>query len=618
MYDELNLYDTLQRDFPLQPRPYQALAGKLRLCEHALLSLLARDLSSGRISRVGAVFAPNVIGVSTLAALSVPPAQLDRVAARVSACSAVSHNYARSGHPYNLWFVAGARERRMLDVTLASIGDMTGLAPLDLPMAREYHIDLGFPLARPGSARARRPASAAAPTAPVALDDDDWRLVAAPEAGLPLTTRPFHALAAQARMPMPQVLERLARWLRTAPAATPQWHAEAIRASHIVHHASGSLPARPVFSADPQNLFVVVEAGSHHMTVLDGDRLAPVHRFATRFALHGGPKFSRDGRYVYMASRDGWVSKYDLWNLAYVAEIRVGVNTRNVAVSDDGPWVLAGNTLPRTLVLLHAEDLSLARVIDVRGRDGEASRVSAVYDAAPRHSFIAALKDIAEVWEIPYADAAGAQLPALAPRVVALDDVLDDFFFDQSYRHILGASRKGGGQVIDLQQGRKVAALALGGMPHLGSGITWQRDGREVMASPDLGQGRITVIDMQDWHTVATIPTNGPGFFLRSHENTPCAWADAMMSPKRDTLQVIDKQSLRVVGSITPSPGRTAAHVEFTRDGRYALVSLMERDGAIVVYDAATLQEVKRLPMDKPIGKYNVFNKTTRSAGTSH
>ncbi|WP_454737429.1 cytochrome D1 domain-containing protein [Cupriavidus necator] len=413
-------------------------------------------------------------------------------------------------------------------------------------------------------------------------------------------------------------LQALARWLRTAPAAAPQWNEAAIRASHIVHHAPGSLPARPVFSADPQNLFVVVEAGSHHMTVLDGDRLAPVHRFATRFALHGGPKFSRDGRYVYLASRDGWVSKYDLWNLAYVAEIRVGLNTRNVAVSDDGRWVLAGNTLPRTLVLLDAGDLSLARVIDVKGRQGELSRVSAVYDAAPRHSFIAALKDIPEVWEIPYADAAGTPLPALTPRVIALDNVLDDFFFDQPYRHILGASRSGGGQVIDLDAGRKVAALALGGMPHLGSGITWQRNGREVMASPDLGQGRITVIDMQSWQTIATVPANGPGFFLRSHENTPFAWADAMMSPRRDTLQVIDKQTLQVVGSVTPAPGRTAAHVEFTRDGRYALVSLMERDGAIVVYDAATLQEVKRIPMDKPIGKYNVFNKTTRSAGTSH
>ena len=41
-------------------------------------------------------------------------------------------------------------------------------------------------------------------------------------------------------------------------------------------------------------------------------------------------------------------------------------------------------------------------------------------------------------------------------------------------------------------------------------------------------------------------------------------------------------------------------------------------DGAIVVYDAATLEELKRLPMKKPSGKYNVHNKITRSDGTSH
>jgi hypothetical protein len=41
-------------------------------------------------------------------------------------------------------------------------------------------------------------------------------------------------------------------------------------------------------------------------------------------------------------------------------------------------------------------------------------------------------------------------------------------------------------------------------------------------------------------------------------------------------------------------------------------------DGAIVVYDAASLTEVKRVPMVKPSGKYNVYNKITYSAGTSH
>jgi hypothetical protein len=41
-------------------------------------------------------------------------------------------------------------------------------------------------------------------------------------------------------------------------------------------------------------------------------------------------------------------------------------------------------------------------------------------------------------------------------------------------------------------------------------------------------------------------------------------------------------------------------------------------DGALVIYDAETLVEVKRIPMVKPSGKYNVYNKTRLSEGTSH
>jgi hypothetical protein len=41
-------------------------------------------------------------------------------------------------------------------------------------------------------------------------------------------------------------------------------------------------------------------------------------------------------------------------------------------------------------------------------------------------------------------------------------------------------------------------------------------------------------------------------------------------------------------------------------------------DGSIVVYDAKTLKEIKRLPMKRAVGKYNVWNKTQLSEGTSH
>ena len=46
----------------------------------------------------------------------------------------------------------------------------------------------------------------------------------------------------------------------------------------------------------------------------------------------------------------------------------------------------------------------------------------------------------------------------------------------------------------------------------------------------------------------------------------------SLLGQRRDTLQVIDKHTLEVIGSVTPLPGKTAAHVEFTSDGRFALV----------------------------------------------
>ena len=155
-------------------------------------------------------------------------------------------------------------------------------------------------------------------------------------------------------------------------------------------------------------------------------------------------------------------------------------------------------------------------------------------------------------------------------------------------------------------------------MPHLGSGISWTRQGRPVMATPNLNAGTVSIIDMQSWEVTDTLTTEGPGFFMRSHEQSPYAWVDVFFGPNRDKVHVFDKNTLELVKTLQPEPGKTAAHVEFTRDGRYALLSIWDDDGAVIVYDARTLEEVKRLPMRKPSGKYNVYNKITFSAGTSH
>ncbi len=436
----------------------------------------------------------------------------------------------------------------------------------------------------------------------------------------------------------------LADYIFSKPAQMPVWGAEEIKASQVISHPFGSLDNKPLYKTDLQNLFVVVELADHSATILDGDKLEPIHRFQTRRALHGGPKYSPDGRYVYFTSRDGWISKFDIYQLKVVAEVRAGINSRNLAVSSDGQYILVGNYFPNSLVLLDSKNLDLIRIYEVEDINGKSSRVSAVYNAPPRKSFIAALKDVEEVWEIPYSKDAlimpmhegwvhdyrsdSGESEPLDPKTfpvrrIKAQGYLDDFFFDYDYQHLIGSSRGGVGkkhntQVINLDAGRKIAEIELSGMPHLSSAITWQYQGREVMVTPNYKKGEISVIDMESWKLIKTIKTQGPGFFVRSHEKSRYAWVDVFFGPNKDLMHVIDKQTLEIVKTLKPSPGKTSAHVEFTRDGKYALLSIWDEEGALVVYDADSLEEIKRLPMKKPSGKYNVFNKTMYSRGTSH
>ena len=124
----------------------------------------------------------------------------------------------------------------------------------------------------------------------------------------------------------PEAIASLADYIYAPLAVPPKWDAADIEATRVVVNTAPPL-TKPQYPSDPLNLFVVVETGDHHATILDGDTFTPITRFATRFALHGGPKFSPDGRFVTFMSRDGWVTKYDLWSLKVIAEVRAGLNS---------------------------------------------------------------------------------------------------------------------------------------------------------------------------------------------------------------------------------------------------------------------------------------------------
>jgi DNA-binding Lrp family transcriptional regulator len=210
---EFALLNRFQRDFPLVQRPYAALAQQLETSESCVIEHLRRLRNSGVISRVGAVFRPNAIGASALAALAVPADRLEEVAACVSATPEVNHNYARE-HRFNLWFVVTAASPQRLRQVLQQIEQASQCgAALVLPLIEDYHIDLGFDLS-PATNDSFAFGARTAPTSersahPVALGTSEHTLIAALQDGLPLVPQPFAALG----LPQAQALALLAHWL---------------------------------------------------------------------------------------------------------------------------------------------------------------------------------------------------------------------------------------------------------------------------------------------------------------------------------------------------------------------------------------------------------------------
>lgn len=142
---EKRLLDDFQHDLPLSATPFADIALQLGVSEDEVLSTVDKLQTDGVISRVGPVFRPNRIGVSTLAAMSIPEQDLECTARIISAFPEVNHNYERD-HDYNLWFVVAASSEEHLAIVLHEIEQHAGYPLMSLPMLEDYFIDLGFKL----------------------------------------------------------------------------------------------------------------------------------------------------------------------------------------------------------------------------------------------------------------------------------------------------------------------------------------------------------------------------------------------------------------------------------------------------------------------------------------
>ncbi|MGQ0522890.1 MAG: Lrp/AsnC family transcriptional regulator [Betaproteobacteria bacterium] len=136
------IVNLMQSGFPITEAPYREAAALMGIGEDDMIQRLARMLESGVLTRFGPLFQIERIGgLFTLAAMSVPGAEFERVAGVVNAMPEVAHNYERE-HELNMWFVIAAESPQDARDVISRIEREAGYEVIDLPKLREYFVGL--------------------------------------------------------------------------------------------------------------------------------------------------------------------------------------------------------------------------------------------------------------------------------------------------------------------------------------------------------------------------------------------------------------------------------------------------------------------------------------------
>lgn len=139
------ILNRIQSDFPIDHRPFRAIARDLELTESQVLERTEALKRAGIIRRIGGNFVPHKVGfVSTLCAAQVPDDQIEAFAAVVNRYPGVTHNYQRD-NAFNVWFTFIARSRQEIEANLARITQETGVETiLNLPATKVFKIRAQF------------------------------------------------------------------------------------------------------------------------------------------------------------------------------------------------------------------------------------------------------------------------------------------------------------------------------------------------------------------------------------------------------------------------------------------------------------------------------------------
>ena len=147
LLDELDrlILNEIQSNLPIEPKPYQVLAEKLKCSEEEVLRRVQDMKDRDLIRRIGANCNSRKLGyTSTLCAAKVPSHLMERFVEVVNSYTGVTHNYRRE-HEYNIWFTLIAPSKGEIKRILSEISNLTEVEEvISLPAERLFKIQVEF------------------------------------------------------------------------------------------------------------------------------------------------------------------------------------------------------------------------------------------------------------------------------------------------------------------------------------------------------------------------------------------------------------------------------------------------------------------------------------------
>ena len=213
--DELDrrLLNLMQSRFPLQPRPYAAVATEAEISEDETLARVERLVRERIIREVTPIYDTRALGYqSMLVAAKVDAEHPQRAAVIVNSHPGVSHNYLRT-HDFNLWFTVAVEPDSALglDGTLEVLQRLTGAESFrQLPTLKLFKIRMDLEMEK-GTAALAAAAQAVEPAElePQPYDDFDVAVIRATQGHQPIVAEPYAEPAARLGLPVDRLLEHL-------------------------------------------------------------------------------------------------------------------------------------------------------------------------------------------------------------------------------------------------------------------------------------------------------------------------------------------------------------------------------------------------------------------------